>query len=73
MLMSPYDPVPPNAVGLRVEVAPADRDRLKVAAAKAGQSMAAYVRRLIVEHLDELETKSVRSQPKKKLPTSHRS
>jgi hypothetical protein len=64
--MLPHDPVPPDAVGLRVEVAPADRDRLRIAAAKAGKSMAAYVRWLIVTHLDRLEIQSERSRPKKK-------
>jgi plasmid stability protein len=43
--------VPPDAVGLRLELAPADRDRLRVAAAMAGMSMAAYAREIILGHL----------------------
>jgi hypothetical protein len=66
--MLPHDPVPPDAVGLRVEVAPADRDRLRIAAAKVGKSMAAYVRWLIIEHLDELEIQDRQPRLKKTRP-----
>lgn len=59
------DRVPPDAVGLRVEVSVADRDRLRIAAAKAGQSMAAYVRSLIVERLDALDAAGKPSRRRK--------
>jgi hypothetical protein len=64
--MTPANPVPPDAVGLRVEVSVADRDRLRVAAARAGQSMAAYVRTLIVERLDAIDAAEARPAPKRK-------
>jgi hypothetical protein len=49
------DPRPENAVGLRLELAPADRDRLMIAAAKAGKSMASHARDVILAHLDAVE------------------
>jgi hypothetical protein len=64
--MLPHDPVPPDAVGLRVEVSPADRDRLRIAAAKAGKSMASYVRWLIVTHLDDLDAQGEQPRQKQK-------
>jgi hypothetical protein len=64
--MTPPDPVPPDAVGLRVEVSVADRDRLRVAAARAGKSMAAYVRALIIERLDALDATDAKPAPKRK-------
>lgn len=51
--MTPRDPVPPDAIGLRVEISPATRDELRVIAATAGKSMAAYVRTLIVADCEQ--------------------
>jgi predicted DNA-binding protein len=59
------DPRPRDAVGLRLELSPADRDRLLVAAARAGKSMASYLREIVVEHLDEIEDREVRKRQKK--------
>ena len=50
--MTTRDPRPRDAVGLRLELSPADRDRLLVAAAKAGKSMASYLRDIVLERLD---------------------
>jgi hypothetical protein len=40
-------PRPVDAVGLRVEVDPATRDRLRVVAAERGYSMASFLRLLV--------------------------
>lgn len=64
--MTPRDPVPPGAVGLRLQLSAADRDRLHVTAAKAGQSMATYLRRLVVEHLDALDAAEAKPARKRK-------
>lgn len=58
------DPRPADAVGLRLEVSPADRDRLLVAAAKSGKSMASYLRTVILEHLDRTEAPEKNSRKK---------
>jgi predicted DNA-binding protein len=54
------DPRPPDAVGLRLELSRADRDRLHVAAAVAGKSMASYLREIVVKHLDQIDRKKAR-------------
>jgi plasmid stability protein len=59
----PHEPVPPGSVGLRLEIPAPVRDVIRVAAAKAGKSMAAYLRDLVTEHAKELESRQ--SKPKK--------
>jgi predicted DNA-binding protein len=63
--MSTRDPRPRDAVGLRLELSQTDRDRLLVAAAKAGKSMASYLREIVVEHMDEIEDREIRKRQKK--------
>jgi predicted DNA-binding protein len=62
--MTTRDPRPRDAVGLRLELSPADRDRLLVTAARAGKSMASYLREIVVEHLDEIEDREIRKRQK---------
>jgi plasmid stability protein len=50
------DPMPPDAIGLRLNLTPADRDRLRVVAAQAGMSMAAYARKVVLEAVEKAET-----------------
>jgi hypothetical protein len=59
-----HEPVPSGAVGLRLEIPAPVRDVIRVAAAKAGKSMAAYLRDLVTEHARQLEAKEVKA-PKK--------
>jgi hypothetical protein len=40
---------------MRLDLAPADRDRVRIAAAKAGLDMASFLRRVVLERLGEIE------------------
>lgn len=62
--MTTRDPRPRDAVGLRLELSTADRDRLLVAAAKAGKSMASYLREIVCAHLDDLDPPAPKRKPK---------
>jgi predicted DNA-binding protein len=64
--MTTRDPRPRDAVGLRLELSPADRDRLLVAAARAGKSMASYLRDVILAHLDDLDPPTPKRKPRGK-------
>jgi hypothetical protein len=64
--MTTRDPRPRDAVGLRLELSAADRDRLLVAAAKAGKSMASHVREVIVNYLDDLDPPAPKRKPTRK-------
>lgn len=63
----PANPVPAGAVGLRLELAAADRDRLRIAAAMNGRSMAAMAREIIVAYLDEIDQREPATKPKGKV------
>lgn len=58
------DPRPADAVGLRLEIAAADRDRLLIAAAHAGKSMASYARAVILDHLERTQAPEKKSKKK---------
>lgn len=47
------EPRPVDRVGLRLELSIEDRNRLMVAAARAGKSMATYMRQIVLETLDQ--------------------
>jgi hypothetical protein len=49
------DKKPAEAVRMRLDLAPADRDRVRIAAAKAGLDMASFLRRVVLERLGEIE------------------
>jgi predicted DNA-binding protein len=49
------NPRPRDAVAIRLELSPTDRDRLMIAAEKSGKSMASYTRALLEGHLDDVE------------------
>jgi hypothetical protein len=46
---------PAGLIGLRLEISPEHRDRLLIASAKRGQSMAACLRQLVAEWIDTHE------------------
>lgn len=50
-----HEPVPPGSVGVRLELPIPVRDVVRVAAAKRGKSMAAYLRDVVTEHARRLE------------------
>lgn len=56
-------PTPADSVGLRIDVTPATRDKLRVIAAQQGYSMAAVLR-LLVEQAVEDPAKYFRKIPK---------
>jgi hypothetical protein len=60
-----------DRVGLRFELSKADRDRLLIAAAKGGKSMASYLRELVIKHLDEVEPRipEPKARPKRRPKT----
>lgn len=62
----PHEPVPPDAVGVRLEIPAPVRDVVRVAAAKAGKSMAAYLRELVTAHAAELQARETQAPPPKK-------
>jgi hypothetical protein len=59
-----HEPVPPGSVGVRLELPIPVRDIIRVAAAKSGKSMAAYLRDLVTEHARRLEEEE--GKPEKK-------
>jgi predicted DNA-binding protein len=61
--MTTRDPRPRDAVVIRLELSAADRNRLLVAAARAGKSMASHVREVIVNYLDDLDPPAPRRKP----------
>jgi hypothetical protein len=57
------EPRPEGAVGLRLELSPADRDRLRIAAAKAGfGSMASYARWAVLKAIEESEVENIKAK-----------
>lgn len=46
---------PENSINLRLDVPIEARDKLRVAAGLKGQSMAAYLRSLVIEHVKSIE------------------
>jgi plasmid stability protein len=51
----PWEKRPENSINLRLDVPLEARDKLRVVAAQHGQSMAAYLRSLVLEHVKMIQ------------------